>query len=224
MSVGRRHFIKSFGASFGSLIVSGSLPGCGAGTERESLTTKAESSAEEWASLRQCWLDLSTLNAAIREAIEKARQEERGLLEAGEGVPRKRKAEHRVALDALVAAGELDRSVAEHMQAAFEEAVYHIDRSMATCYLIFPYEMRVRSDLLKQAKVLSELSGELNPATVAQAQTAIVQDMAYFEAMHSGKSGFETLRQNYEAGAMEASPEALEAARVLSELLLGRPD
>ncbi len=223
MSIGRRHFIKSLGASLGSLIVSGSLSGCGAGTDKESLTTKAESSASEWASLRQCWFDLSTLRKAITEAMNKARQEGRSLWDAGEAVPQERKARHRALLDALVAAGELDRPVAGHMQVAYEEAVYHINRSRATCYMIIPFVYDVRRDFLKQANALSDVSGGLGSATVAQAQAAIAQDMAYFEAMHDDQSNYMAIQKIYEAGAMEASPEALEAARVLSQLLLGRP-
>jgi len=241
MSIDRRYFIKSFGMTLGSLIVSGSLSGCDVKTEEKASTaqgtpiTKLPNVEEvnspspkkllhtdsELEPLRQCWLDLNNLQQTVREALGKAMQEgDYSFVETEEDVKKERSTKHRDILDALVGAGKLDKLVAEQIQVAFDEAQYHIARSMATCYIIIPYELNVRSDLLKQAEVLGEISGDLDPEVVTQARAAIAQDMAYFETIANDNDNYKSIRVNYEAGKLKASPEALEAARLLTELFI----
>lgn len=241
MSIDRRYFIKSFGVTLGSLIASGSLSGCNEKTKQKASTAKETPITNlptpkkvkppspkkpphpdpELESLRQCWLDLSNLQQAISEAYKKAREEGNdSWREMDEYVRKERATKHRAILDTLVKAGKLDRLVSEQIQVAFEEAQYHIARSMATCYMGMPYEYYPRSDLLKQTEVLNEISGDLKPAIVAKARAAIAQDMAYFQTVANANYNYKSLQANHKTGKLKASPEALEAARFLTELLV----
>ncbi len=262
----RRSFIRRFGITLGSLIASGSLPGCG--KKKEGGSSKTESQVKEqdkpsptprtpeweaegqvtkqdqpsptpkaedqvtkqdkpsptprrpaWEELRQCWLKLDTLDD-----VRKARRRLGGRFPTAEAVNEKaRIAVHRAWLQHLVAEGELKKPVAAHMQTAFEEAVYHVVRSGSMCYEIFPFEGKVRDDLLTQADVLRKISGDVEPATVAKAQAAIAQDVVFFEIFKAGPKDHRWLESNYGTGTLKASPEALEAAHLLAQLFVERP-
>ena len=67
------------------------------------------------------------------------------------------KARYRAALLALIEAGELAALAAEQIQSAFDEAVFHIWRSQATCYLTYPMEAFPREDLLARARALGDV-------------------------------------------------------------------
>ena len=54
---------------------------------------------------------------------------------------------------------------------------------------------------------------------VEEVQAAIARDIALFEAAAGPEAGFELIQQ-FEAGEIEASPEAVEAARILVDLIL----
>jgi hypothetical protein len=108
---------------------------------------------------------------------------------------------HADALDALVTHGELDAAVAEEIGVAFEQAVAHVQRKMATCYIaVPPEEMAVESDIA--------------PDTVAQAQAALERDVAWLAQFDAGQVPG-TLDE------VEVSAESVEAAHILVELLLG---
>ena len=93
---------------------------------------------------------------------------------------------HRLALDLLVASGELTPAVAELVQEAYEAAVYHVWRSNApiTCYapVIVDYAPTSANTLVQQASALSAISGESNidPATLEKARASIEHDMAFY--------------------------------------------
>jgi hypothetical protein len=124
-----------------------------------------------------------------------------------------------------VAAGKLDESIAEQIQTAFAEAVFHIKRRcMGTCYTMFPVLMHMRRDLLEQANALTQASSNLDPATVAQARAAITRDMAYFETIDAWENNYRWVKEQYGAAGPKPSPEAQKAARLLTELLLGTSD
>jgi len=110
------------------------------------------------------------------------------------------------------------------MQTAFEEAAYHVVRSTASCYLMLPLEYAPRKDLLQQAETLRQISNDLDPATVAKAQAAIAQDVAFLEMFKDGNSNHWELYENHRAGNLKASLEALEAARLLTQLFLEKRD
>jgi hypothetical protein len=236
----RRSFIRRFGITLGSLIASGSLPGCGDKKEGESSKTASQVKKQdkpsptprpaEWEQLRQCWLKLNN-EQSIRSTMEKSYREadrqrnsptgEYDPFAIGKDALAK---EHQTILDTLLATGQVNKSVSEHMQEAFEEAAYHVVRRRATCYLVFPFEYTVRKDLLQQADVLGKICGDLDPAVVAKAQAAIAQDVAYFEIFNGSNRGYvRSLRDGYEAGNLKASPEALEAAHLLAQLFLETP-
>ncbi|MEN6337257.1 MAG: hypothetical protein ABFE01_23625 [Phycisphaerales bacterium] len=133
--------------------------------------------------------------------------------------------EHQRLIDALVEAGQVEAPVARYMQMAFSEAVFHVVRSRATCYIAIPFEAGPREDLLVQADALRKISGDLDPATVAKAQAAIAQDVAFFEAFRAGNHAYDkSLADGYNSGNLNASPEAFEAARLLTRLFAETPD
>jgi hypothetical protein len=122
--------------------------------------------------LRRCWLDLDRL-----------RQRAQASYERGQEFGKQLQADHRAALDELVDAGELDAGVAEQVQSIYVEAVYHIWRSLATCYepVIIDYTPAARGQLIQQTELLSRMATEreLDPATLAQAQAALERDIAF---------------------------------------------
>ena len=209
-STTRRDFIKSVGIAIASLVMARCIP---SGGKDDSPPGGKDDSPR--GRLRHCWLRLDWLAQQTREIsspenyeqVEQARDE---LF-----------AENRAALDDLVAAGELDAAVADQIQVAFAEAAFHAWRNNApmTCYVALPIEHGARDDLLQQAELLREAASDLDPAVVEEVQAAIARDIAFFEAAAGPEAGFELIEQ-FESGEIEASPEAIEAARFLVELLL----
>jgi hypothetical protein len=157
--------------------------------------------------------------------------------EKGEKALEQLKAEHRAALDGLVAAGELDAAVADEVQNAFDAAAYHVWRANcgATCYepLAGPeYTPASSAQLVQQTELLANLADDatLDQAAVAQAQAAVERDVAFLnlspeeeQALYDelvkaagGSYDFPT----FDEVELEITPEAAEAARFLVELLL----
>jgi len=201
MTLTRRDFIRSVGIAVASLVMAGCIP---SGGEDDSPRGR----------LRSCWLRLDWL----------ARQA-RGDYERGEQARDELVAEHRAALDDLVAAGEVDAAVADQVQVAFDEAAFHAWRSNApmTCYMALPVEYGGRDDLLQQAELLRKAASGLDPAVVEEVQAAIARDIALFEAAAGPEAGAKLIEQ-FETGEIKASPEAVEAARILVDLLLRRTE
>jgi hypothetical protein len=200
MTLTRRDFIRSVGIAVASLVMARCTPSGGKDDSPRGC-------------LRSCWLRLDGL----------ARQA-RGDYERGDKAREKLVAEHRAALDDLIAAGEVDAAVADQMQVAFKEASYHVWRSNApmTCYMAPPVEYEARRDLIRQAELLCETASDLDPVVVEEVQTAIERDIAFFEATAS--PGGSKLIEQFKAGEIEASPEAVEAARILVDLILGETE
>ena len=146
-------------------------------------------------------------------------------------------ADHRVALDDLVAAGEIGAAVAGQVQAAFEAAAWHVWRSSApmTCYKAAPpdYAPASSEQLVRQAEVLAQMAaeGDLDPDVVARAQAAVERDVAFLALSdEETKALYAKLRKaagdtysfpGFDQLDLEISPESAEAARFLVELLLG---
>jgi len=183
--------------------------------------------SKEWDSLRQPWHNLDRL---ARDAPD---------LERGEKTHERLVADHKRALDELVAAGDLDPIVAEEMQAAFEGAAYHVWRANApiTCYEAVPfpdYQIESSSDLARQADALAEMAEQsaIDEATVTQAQAAIERDVAFLAMTTDDQRAL--MEQVLEAADgthdfphlaeldMDVPSESVEAARILVELLLER--
>lgn len=224
MADDRRNFIKRFGITLGSLIVSGSLPGCATENQIKKRSDPPPTPrGPEWEALRQSWLDLSDQRTrdALSNDFWSALRQDGDFATARSRLGKK----HHGILDRMVARGQLEKTVAEHMQVAFEEAAFHIVRSRATCYMMIPVEYAPRENLLQQTEALRGVSSDLDPATVAKAQAAIAQDVAFFEIFEAGKSRYDqSLADKYKAGNLEASPEALEAARLLTLLFVEPSD
>ncbi len=198
----RREFIKGVGLAIAALVMA----------QCTSSSSKDGSPRER---VRDCWsrLDWLAQKALDYENYETGKEARDELI-----------AEHRAALDDLVAAGELDATVADQMQVAFNEAAFHAwrDNAPITCYIALPIEYEPRSDLVKQAELLESADG-LDPVTVEKVQAAIARDITFFEIAASSELGYELLDQ-LEAGEIEASAEAIEAARTLMSLILGETE
>jgi hypothetical protein len=210
-STTRRDFIKSVGIAIASLVMARCIPSGG----------KDDSPRGR---LRHCWLRLDWLA-----------QQANGDYERGDKAREKLAADHRAALDDLVTAGETDAGVADELNTAFGAAITHIlfINAPITCYepVVVDYTPASSGQLAQQAGFLAEMaeSGDLDPATVAQAQAAIERDIAFLNlsdvetqalydeliAAAGGTYDFPSLDELD----LEISPEAAEAARFLVELL-----
>jgi hypothetical protein len=157
--------------------------------------------SQHWTDLRRCWLDLDDPKLRSFEDTDFSHD---------------LRQRHADALAALVTNGELDEAVADEIAVAFEEAIAHVQRQQATCYIALPPEFTPRDDLMRQAVVLEEMAaaGDIDPGTVAQVQAALERDMAWLAQFHTGEMPGKLEE-------IEITPEAAEAARVLVQLLLG---
>jgi hypothetical protein len=161
--------------------------------------------------VRDCWYQLDDLIQQTREDFETAERAQESLIDA-----------HRVALDDLVALEELSATAADHAQAAFAEASFHVwrDNAPISCYIALPVEYEPRRDLVLQADTLTEVSGDLDPATVEAAQAALARDMAFFDILRSGQLEASELAGLWTSGELDAGEEAVAAAQFLADLLL----
>jgi hypothetical protein len=208
----RRDFIKSVGIAIASLVMARCTPFGG-----KDVSTRSR--------LRNCWLRLDWLA-----------QQAKGDYERGDKAREKLAADHRAALDDLVAAGEVDADVAGGLNTAFGAAINHVLLSNApiTCYeaVLVDYTPASSDRLAQQADLLAEMAegGDLDPAIVAQAQAAIERDIAFLnlsdgetQALYDelieiagGTRDFPSLDELD----LEVTPDAAKAARFLVELLL----
>lgn len=194
----RRDFLKTVGVTLVSLVATGAA--C-TRTSRWRDDGSGDLGHPAWARLRQCWLDL-----------------DQPFSFKAHDWHRERQAAHRLVLDDLVTAGEIDAPVADQMQIAFKETAYHIQQSKKMCYLVLPFEYRVRVNLLQQAKLLDEVAGDLDPDAVTKARAALARDIAFFDALAAGEPASK-MYERYGAGEIVANPTVLEAARILVDLL-----
>lgn len=214
MGVTRREFLKGVGVAMASLAMTGCSPGLGGDSADDSPRGR----------LRSCWLRLDNLAEATREDYER-----------GEQLKAELAADHRTALDDLVSSAELTAIVADHVQVAFDEALYHVWRANApiTCYepSIVSYTPTSANQLVQQAGLLATMAkrGDLDPDTVQRARTAIERDIAFlsltsqetdelYRALQEA-AGDSFLFPSFEELALEIPAEAIEAARFLVDLL-----
>jgi hypothetical protein len=200
MKTPRREFIRQVGIALGALM--GTRWACCYAPALPTPSPSPSGSTDpNWAALRACWLDLDHPDLQSFEDTDFARD---------------LRHRHEHALAALVESGEIDAAVADEIAAAFEEAIAHIQRQQATCYIALPPVFAPREDLIKQAEMLEEMAaaGDIDPETMAQAQAALERDIAWLAQFHAGE-------EPGELDGIEITPEAAEAARILVELLLG---
>ncbi len=202
MSPTRRDFIRFAGVFLAGVV----LKSCGEPTVTcYALVTvppvPSPPDSPSWAALRECWLALADSRLQVFEEDDFSQD---------------LRARHTQTLDALVSAGELERDVADEIDVAFGQAIAHIKRQLATCYIALPSEYQPRQDLVTQSAVLEEMAakGAIDTATVEQARAALERDIAWLEAFQAGQvpGALETI---------EADPADVEAAQILVELLLG---
>jgi hypothetical protein len=258
MSPTRREFIKQFGVMLASLVVSNCTPGsrgrpaytpiitCYEAVEptptpptADQLTRQAdilttsgsldpEATRQALAAigrerLRATWQQLNDLAAETTADFEGSEQKRDALV-----------ADHRAALDDLVAHGELAEAVAGPVQVAFEAAAYHVWRSNApiTCYapVVIDYKPVSSDRLVNQAQLLAERD-DLDPQTLAQAQAAIAKEIAFlnmsqeevdalYDQILSGQQSGQPI-PDFEDVDLDVPPQDLEAAQFLVGLLLG---
>ena len=208
----RRDFIKGVGIAIASLVMVRCIP---FGSKDDSPRGR----------LRNCWLRLDWLAQQTRKDFERGDQALDGLV-----------ADHRAVLNDLVTSGELDAAVADQMQVAFTEAAFHVWRSNApiTCYeaVMVDYTPASSGQLAQQAGLLAEIakSGDLDPATVTQAQASIERDIAFLNLSQAETQALydeliEAAGDTHDFPSLDeldldVTPEAAEAARFLVELLL----
>lgn len=152
-----------------------------------------------WNALRTSWLELKNPQLQVYEDTD---------------FSRRLRQQHAEALAALTEAGLLDAAVAADIQVAFEEAIAHIQRQQATCYIALPPEYTPRQDVLTQTAALTEMAqrSDIDPATVERARAALARDMAWLAQFQAGeKPG--------DLADIQATPTEIRAARILAELL-----
>ena len=203
MTATRREFIHYVGVALASLLATR----CGATCYTPAPPTPIPSSRTPtpnslWVKLRECWLDLNSPQLQSYEDTDFS-------IELHQ--------RHTDALNLLVNSDELDAAVADEIGAAFEQAIAHVQRQMATCYIALPPEFTPRDDLMRQAALLEEMAeqSDIDPTTTAQAQAALERDIAWLAQFQAGQ-----IPGSLEK--VEVNPASVEAARILIELLLSK--
>lgn len=217
MSLTRRDFVKNFGLFLASMVLSGCV------RHRDEKETPRDR-------LRLCWQRLDWLAQQTQQASQAKFGED--VLKKGEDARAQLVADHQQALDELVAAGDLSKAVAAQVQVAFGAAAYHVWRSNApiTCYepVMVDYAPVTSAQLGQQAVILAQ-GKDLDPNTVAQMQAAIARDIAFLALPIADRQALYSrlIKASQEGQAipqfdqldLEVSPEAVQAAQFLVELL-----
>ncbi len=215
MTLSRRDFVKLFGVTLASVLVS----------RCQAVMPTPRTPRDR---LRRLWLSFSDLASQTR--AEQAGEDRMG---------QKMIADHQAELDAIVATGELTAPAADLVQEAFSAAVYHVWRSNApiTCYepAFVDYAPSGASALVKQAEILGELSeqGRIDAVTLARAQAALEHDLAFYQLTYDETQALyrQIVEQKDNSGApipsfdeldLELTPDARDAARFILDLLAGQ--
>jgi hypothetical protein len=230
MSISRRDFLKLFGIGVASMLmtrcrVSPPIATCYAPLPPtpEALTPRDR--------LRQYWLSFGDL---AQTTINEANQ---GNTENTFG--QQLETDHRLALDELIAAGELSAPVADLIQEAYNAAVYHVWRSNVpmTCYepMMVDYAPVSAGVLVQQSDILDDFSGQgtIDPETLAKAQAAIEHDLAFFALSDADVQALyaQILKASQEQGQpipsfedlqLEVTADAKAAAQFIINLLTGQ--
>jgi len=234
MSLTRRDFMKLFGVSVASLLmtrcrglITSPTPTCYAPLPPPTDTPPVmPSSARE--RLRLQWLRFSELAQKTLNGENVDNAFDRQMI-----------AEHRTALDEMVAAGKINASVADLVQESFESAVYHVWRSNApiTCYepVIVDYAPSSAGVLVRQSEILNQVAakGTIDPETLEKAKLALEHDMAFYALSDSDiELLYDRLIQeshdrgesipSFEEVQLEITPDARDAAQFILNLLTGK--
>lgn len=221
----RRDFVKGLGIALASLMLSRCAPKEGRTVGPPATPTGAGDAVRS--QLRSCWQRFEWLAQHTRDSWDDDA--------LGEDALNQLVAEHRGALDGLVASGALSAAAAEDVQDAFAAGVFHVWRSNVpiTCYepVLLDYKPATSAQLVQQADLLSEMaaSGDLDPDTLARAQVAVERDVAFlsmsdqevselYEELMAAAGGSYSY-PDFDQLPLEIPPECAEAARFLIELL-----
>jgi hypothetical protein len=241
MTASRRDFMKLFGVSLASLL----LTRCRAFFPTPyvscytpvavdySTPTPDPASLDARGRLRLCWLRFGEL----------AQKTSSGENPQGDGwddpLGNQLSAGHRAALDELLASGELTPPVADLVQEAYDAAVYHVWRSnaSATCYapVLVDYAPASAGALVQQAGILGQLAaqGTIDPQTLSAAQAALEHDLAFYTLSDADVQAlYARLVQEYQekgqsipsfdALQLALTPDAMAAAQFIVALLAER--
>jgi len=188
--------------------------------------TPAASSVRE--RLRQCWFSFDDLARSILDNQNTDNTMGTQLI-----------ADHSAALEEIVARGELTAEVADLVQESYESAIQHIWRSNApiTCYIAayVDYAPSSAQVLVDQSIILEQVSagGTVDPSTLETARAALEHDMAFYtltdqevQALYEQLS-LHTQNSNqplpeFNALPLDLTPEAREAAQFILNLLTGK--
>jgi len=230
MTISRRDFMKLFGVGVASVLMTGCrFPVVGSCYAPMPPPTSTPSSAREC--LRRFWLSFNELAQKTAEDTGQGGDENTFGRQLTTG--------HRLALDELVASGELSATVASLVQEAYDAAVFHVWRSNApiTCYApkLLNYAPISASVLVQQSEILSAAAagGAIDPATLATAQASIEHDMAYYALSDAGLQTLnDQIMQDIQASGqsapdfedlpLELTPDARAAAQFIIDLLSGK--
>jgi hypothetical protein len=232
MSPTRRDFIRSVGVAMATLMMGRCNPlppTCYEPMEVTPFPTPTSAGDDSpQARLRHYWLGFGEFADRTREEWED--------LEASERARETLISEHRATLDEMVAAGELEAGVADQVQLAFSEAMYHVWRSNVpiTCYepVLIDYTPTSAGQLVQQAGILAEMAdgSSLDQETVERANAAIARDMAFLalpdaevQALYERlieAAGESYAYPSFDEVELDITPQAVEAARFLVESLL----
>jgi hypothetical protein len=230
MSISRRDFIKLFGVSVASLLMTRCRVEPPTATCYAPLppTPEAQTPRDR---LRKYWLSFGDLAQQTQNAVTNGNSEDT----FGQQLV----SDHRGALDELVASGELTAPVADLVHEAYAAAVYHVWRSNAliTCYepMFVDYAPVSANVLVEQSNILSDLSTQstINPETLAKAQAALEHDMAFYALSEDDVQALYqqviTTSQaqgqpipSFDELQLEISPDAKAAAQFIIDLLTGK--
>ncbi len=237
MSVSRRDFMKLFGVGMASLLLTRCRPSdlmitptCYTQVPVNLDPQTINDSQDPRERLRYYWLSFQELARQTASAATEG--------ETSNTFSEQLIAEHRLALDELVAASEITPKVAELIQEAYEAAIYHVWRSntFITCYEValvdyFPASAQI---LVQQTEMLQEMAAQatIDPETLAKAQAALEHDMAFYaltdeevSALYARiMSEWQSQGQNapvFEDVELEITSDAKTAAQFIINLLTG---
>jgi hypothetical protein len=244
MNISRREFMKLFGISMASLLLvrckpatlvpqtTSTLASCYMPTIILDTPTHLPAYMPR-ERLRLGWLRFSELAEKTKSG--ENREDETPF---GDPLGQEMIADHRAALDELVAAGEIEAPVADLIQEAYAAAIYHIWRSNTniTCYrMSFTYAPTSAGTLVLQAETLEQVAsqGDVDPNTLATVQSALEHDMAFYALTDEEISAMyeQLIRDSQEKGTpipafeeldLELTPESRAAAQFIIDLLTGK--
>jgi hypothetical protein len=141
---------------------------------------------------------------------------------------------HRAALDELVGAGEISKPAAELVQESYEAGLNYVINPAAGVgnNEMTNYGGKSAESLLQQSKALDEIAdqGNVDPETIAKVRTSLEHEMAYYalsdQEAQALRERIETEWKNqgkpiplFENLDLEVSPDVKEAAEFIIELL-----